>query len=322
MVPGWPAGLVATILSLTPTFCLAQSNSAAQVILSNPQMDGDSSTAGPVAQSGPIHLLPNGDRFFAPSPAEVSSFSVEYPTIFGVFESFHRSHDFQPIVARIGLNCESPVIDDNHVWGTQIGGAAATTDDDWQFFFTMGSFLRTDASDGRSWGIGAVFDLMGESDLYWADGDVHDRYLFSLMQLRAKTSFVFWSYHEIGVWGAASLPGDNEFNGGSFDLANQANVFYRHLLPHRLDVTAWGGWRSDPDSAAVGFDAIFAHDDDCSAIIAGGHYDFSGSNWNVYIGLALFPGRYWRQNSLGEYRHMPYMPVADNTIMKLIRKDR
>ena len=278
--------------------------------------------AGPHGSPAPSRLLPKREEYFASSPAEVNSFTVEFPTIFGVLESFHRSHDFQPIAARIGLNWGSPVIDDNHGWGAQIGGAAATTDDDWQFFFTMGPFFRTDASDGTSWGIGAVFDLLGESDLYWADGDIRDRYLFTLMQLRAKTSLILWSFHELGVWGAKSLPGDSETNGGPFGLANQANVFYRHFSPNNRDVTAWAGWRSDPDSVAIGLDASFALHDDCSAVVAGGHYDFAGSNWNIYLGLALYPGRYWRQPFLGEFRHMPYLPVADNTIMKLIHKDR
>jgi hypothetical protein len=112
---------------------------------------------------------------------------------------------------------------------------------------------------------------------------------------------------------------DNDKRGHMAESVNQANLFYRYLFDSSWDVSVWVGWRSEPESAALGA-AWYAPINDYWAGVFGGYYAFEGDTWNVYTGFVRHWGNRARQDYIGQDRHLPYLPVADNSTMTLFHK--
>jgi hypothetical protein len=160
---------------------------------------------------------------------------------------------------------------------------------------------------GAAWNAGGVFD--------WARDDALGA---SVAQIRAKTSITLDAQNEVGAWGAVSITDDNGKRREKVQAVDQVNLFYRHLFSNGWDLDGWLGWRSDPSSGAIGADATLPLDD-YWAVTGGGHYAFEGDSWNAYVGLILHLGPHAHERYLGELRHLPYLPVADNSSMTLSR---
>ena len=97
-------------------------------------------------------------------------------------------------------------------------------------------------------------------------------------------------------------------------VAAQLNLFYRYLFDSSWEISLWVGWRSPRDSTAIGA-TWYAPINDYWAGFTGGYYAFEGDTWNMYTGLMRHWGNRARKDYLGQDRHMPYLPVADNTSM-------
>jgi hypothetical protein len=222
-------------------------------------------------------------------------------------EGFSQSGGDDRLAGRFGGNWGLPLIDDSSGLGFQIGGSGSVASAGEQFFVTSGVFYRGDMRLGGAWNLGGVFDWMKDGDFESEVG-----------QLRAKTSITLDGQNELGVWGAVSVMDDQTDRGDTVDSVDQANLFYRHLWSKGYDTTGWVGWRSDPDSLAIGADVSIPLDESW-AVVGGGHYAFEADSWNAYVGLALYFGQRARERYLGQYRHLPYLPVADNSSMTLFR---
>ena len=83
-------------------------------------------------------------------------------------------------------------------------------------------------------------------------------------------------------------------------------------------MSGWIGWRSDPNSLAIGGDTTYPINDWLS-IAGGGHYAFEDDGFAVYAGLVLYPSGKAHERYIGQNRYMPYLPVANNTSMTLAR---
>jgi hypothetical protein len=133
------------------------------------------------------------------------------------------------------------------------------------------------------------------------------------------TSFTLGRRNEIGVWAALSVIDDDDKNGHKAEAVNQANLFYRYLFDSGSDVSVSVGWRTEPESPAVGA-TWYLPINDYWAGLFGGYYAFDGDTWNVYSGVVRHWGNRARQDYIGQDRHLPYLPVADNSTMTLFHK--
>lgn len=237
------------------------------------------------------------------SPAGYSNYSWDNIYFFSIAEAFRLMDENTRAAVRSGLNWGLPIFDDDVGLGFQIGFSGSLAEEGPQWFVTSGVFYRGDMRRDSAWNVGAVFDWM-QDDEFEAD----------VSQIRGKTSITLDRKNEIGVWGAASLMDDEDQNGETVESVDQVNLFYRYLFDSDWDVTWWVGWRSDPSSVAVGI-STYRPINDYWAGIFGGYYAPDGDTWNVYSGLVRHWGQRATQDYIGQDRHQPYLPVADNTSM-------
>ena len=225
---------------------------------------------------------------------------------FALFDGFEQSGDDR-IAGRFGANWGLPVLDDYSGFGFQIGGSGSAAQDGPQYFATGGFFYRSDMREGWGWGAGGVVDYL-------------DDHAFGaqIAQVRAQASVALDLQNEIGVWGTIPFMDDRTGAGRDIEPVDQINAFYRYLWPNGWDVSGWIGWRSDPNSLAIGGDTTYPINDWLS-VAAGGHYAFEDDGFAVYAGLVLYPSGKAHERYIGQYRYMPYLPVANNTSMTLAR---
>lgn len=235
--------------------------------------------------------------------------------LFALYDGFDLNVDGTRHGGRFGVNWGFPPFDDYFGLGLQLGVSGSTTNEDEQVFATGGVFWRGDVRFGRTWNMGAVVDFLHDG---FVDVDV--------TQVRAKTSYTWNLQNEIGVWGAAAVS-DDDFSDStlSVEAVDQANLYWRHLWANGLDGNFWVGWRNgqrgtEPDNsdggAAIGTDLNYPLGE-IWAITGGGHYAVESETWNVFAGVGLYLGGRARQQYLGQYRHLPYFGVADNSTMTL-----
>jgi hypothetical protein len=235
--------------------------------------------------------------------AGYSNYSWDNIYFFAIGDAFRLTDENTRAAARFGLNWGLPLIDDDSGLGFQVGFSGSLAEEGDQWFVTSGVFYRGDMQFDSAWNVGAVFDWM-QDDEFKAD----------IGQVRGKTSITLDRKNEIGVSGAASLIDDEDQNGETVESVDQVNLFYRYLFDSDWDVTWSVGWRSDPGSVAVGINT-YRPINDYWAGIFGGYYAPDGDTWNVYSGLVRHWGQRATQDYLGQDRHQPYLPVADNTSM-------
>jgi hypothetical protein len=238
-------------------------------------------------------------------PAGYSNYSWDNIYFFSIGEAFRLDHENTRAAIRSGLNWGLPLVDDDVGLGFQIGFSGSLAEEGNQFFVTSGVFYRGDMRLDSAWNVGAVFDWV-QDDEFEAD----------VGQIRGKTSITLDRKNEIGVWGAASIMDEADQNGETVEPVDQVNFFYRYLFDSEWDLTGWVGWRSDPDSVAFGINT-YRPINDYWAGIFGAYYAPDGDTWNIYSGIVRHWGQRATQDYLGQDRHQPYLPVADNTSMTL-----
>ncbi len=221
--------------------------------------------------------------------------------------------------ARLGVNWGFPLFSDYVGFGGQIGGSGSVTEDQEQVFVTAGLFWRGDMQYGSAWNVGAVFDFM------------HDGLLETqVTQVRGQISYVADFRNEFGVWGAGRTSDDITVSNRVAEPVGQVNLFWRHLWTVGLDTTVWVGWRdgqskadesNDASGAAIGARVYYPLTESW-ALAAGGHNAFDSDTWNVWGGVEFSFGGLARPRFLGQYRHAPLLPVADNSTMTLAIEPR
>lgn len=220
---------------------------------------------------------------------------------------------------RFGVNWAFPLLSDYMGLAGQIGGSGSITEDQEQVFVTAGIFWRGDMQYGSAWNVGAVFDFM------------HDGYLETqVTQVRGTVSYTVDFRNEIGVWGAGRTSDDITVDNYVAEPVVQVNIFWRHLWSGGLDTTVWVGWRdgqsdadesNDESGAAIGA-RIYYPLTESWALAAGGHNAFDSDTWNVWAGVEFSFGGLARPRFLGQHRHAPLLPVADNSTMTLAIEPR
>ena len=247
------------------------------------------------------------------------TFPIEYVPgantwAFAYYDGFELpGNDFRN-AGRFGLNWASPLLSDYVGLGVQAGASGSVTEDQEQVFITAGLLYRGDMQYGSAWNVGAVADFL------------HDGfYDVQVVQVRGKASYTVDFRNELGVWGSAGVSDDDYGPATRAETANQVNLFWRHLWSVGLDSEVWVGWRdgqSDADEsnsesgAAIG--ARFVYPITVGwALAIGGHSAFESDTWNVWAGVRWNLGGRARQGFLGQNRHAPLLPVADNSTMTL-----
>jgi hypothetical protein len=227
---------------------------------------------------------------------------------FAAYEAFRLDYESIRAALRAGVNWGLPVIDDASGLGFQAGFSGSLAEEGSQWFATTGFFYRGDMQSESGGNVGAVFDWMH-------DGEIEA----SLGQVRGKASITLDRKKELGVWAALSVVDDKDKFGENTESVDQFNIFYRYLFDSSWDLTVWFGWRSPRDSTAIG-GSLYAPLNDYWGAFTGGFYAFEGDTFNVYSGVMRYLGNRARQNYLGQDRHMPFLPVADNTSMTLFHE--
>jgi hypothetical protein len=227
---------------------------------------------------------------------------------FALADAFRLDHEHTRAGGRFGFNWGLPVFDDASGLGVQFGLSGSIVEEGPQSFVTAGVFYRGDMQQNAAWNVGAVFDWMHDDEIGARVG-----------QVRGKSSVAFSRQNEIGVWGTYSVIDDDDKQGHNSESVNQLNLFYRYLFGTGSDIMIWAGWRSDPESVALGGAYYFPWNDYWAGTV-GGYYAFEGDTWNVYSGVVRHWGNRARQDYIGQDRHLPYLPVADNSTMTLFHK--
>lgn len=211
-----------------------------------------------------------------------------------------------------------------------------------QLFITTGLFHRPDSGDGLAYGL--VYDWMA-ADNYgvWSNEPF-------LGQWRAKIEYAFTRDNSIGVWATKRDNGDSQLpipGTESFPLArrafkptSQVNLFFHHRFASGADGRLYMGivegnrLGSTPPPALLGSgqgslaDVTFGGDlnvpiSNRLASYASVYYakpssrggvggGASEDSWNVSVGIAIYPGRDARMNSVLGNRNQPFLPVANN----------
>ncbi len=247
------------------------------------------------------------------------TFPIEYVPFantwaFAYYDGFELpANDFRN-AGRFGINWASPLVSDYVGLGVQAGASGSVTEDQEQIFVTAGVFYRGDMQLGAAWNVGAVADFL------------HDGfYDVQVVQVRGKVSYTVDFRNELGVWGSGGVSDDDINAATRAETANQVNIFWRHLWNVGLDSELWVGWRdgqSDADEsnsqsgAAIGARLVYPVTD-AWTVAVGGHSAFESDTWNVWAGVQWNLGGRARQRFLGQNRHAPLFPVADNSTMTL-----
>lgn len=268
----------------------------------------------PCAQAGPSF-----DGQCPPGTYPIEYVPMANAWAFAYYDGFELPEGDFRNAGRFGVNWAFPLLSDYMGLAGQIGGSGSVTEDQEQVFVTAGLFWRGDMQYGSAWNVGAVFDFM------------HDGYLETqVTQVRGLVSYTADFRNEFGVWGAGRTSDDITVSDRVAEPVGQINVFWRHLWNVGLDTTVWVGWRdgqsdadesNDESGAAIGA-RIYYPLTESWALAAGGHNAFDSDTWNVWGGVEFSFGGLARPRFLGQYRHAPLLPVADNTTMTLAIEPR
>jgi hypothetical protein len=222
-------------------------------------------------------------------------------------EAFRLRDQGTRAAGRFGLNWGLPIFNDGNGLGFQIGGSGSYAEEAPQWFVTTGVFYRGDMHCDWACNFGAAFDFAQDDELH-AD----------VAQVRGKTSITLDPKYEVGLWGSFSVLDD--VNGSrTVEPVDQVNGFFSYLCDNGTIFTGWCGWRDDPSSFAIGMNTYTPITDHWAGVF-GAYFAFEADTWNVYTGLIRHCGERARVDYLGQDRHQPYFPVADNTSMTLFEK--
>lgn len=267
---------------------------------------------GPSCPLDPPPCSPCQENFFDDPCARACDGGYRYTWdniyFFALADAFRLAGDHTRAGGRFGLNWGLPLIDDESGIGVQFGLAGDVVEEGPQWFATGGVFYRGDMRLNSAWNVGGVFDWMHDDEVGAGIG-----------QVRAKTSITIDRQNEFGVWAALSLIDDDDTEGHKAETVNQANLFYRFLFDSGTDMTISLGWRDQPDSIAIGT-AWSVPINDFWAGVFGGYYAFHGDTWNVWTGVVRQFGPRAHEDYIGQHRHQPYLPVADNFSMTLFHR--
>ncbi|GEM_PF-5885484 len=225
----------------------------------------------------------------------------------------------------LGINVGIPLTPDGELFW-QLGTQYVEEGDGAQGFFTLGAFHR--ATPGDPWGInwGMVYDVM------------YDDFIdYSIGQLRFKMGYPITARDEIGGWFTVGTNVDNievtvvteilgigpptfdDILGARVRPMSQGHLFWHHIFECGADMTWWCGGREDLGGAFVTGATVNLPLVECWSIFAGGHATRHTDNgsYDVYMGLAFYPGgKSKAPNSCGT-KFMPYQDVANNTWMPI-----
>jgi hypothetical protein len=223
--------------------------------------------------------------------------------------------------------------------GFQIGGSAAAYDwagagyrvahqDDGepQGFLTYGLFRK--ANENSKWSAAVVQDWMFNSNF----GEFAQNP--TLSQWRGQFGYATSAWNEFGIWGTWRGHGDtrtvNGFGPTSWRAVNQLSVFWHHKWGlGGADTSIWvgvpehdrlGGNGSLGDYL-IGLSANVPLNDRVALYTlvtymhpsaAPGPAGSQEDAWNFTVGLALYPARNARSNTVAGQCWMPMLPVANN----------
>lgn len=228
--------------------------------------------------------------------------------------------------------------------GTQSPGSHIDSNTQ-QGFLTMGFFRRANINRRLSWGI--VHDWMFTNN-FGAFGNSP-----TLAQFRGQVAWALSSNNEIGVWATVQDRRVTRASGAlgtpvSYQAIDQGNLFWHHKygaygadswfyfgipLDSRLAVPAnsagfpVGGSGGSIGSFILGTNWLIPINDRLSGYMNGmymrpsaaegmnaaGAYAQAQAFWNVEFGVAYYPGRAARSQTVAGRQWMPYMPVANNS---------
>jgi hypothetical protein len=223
--------------------------------------------------------------------------------------------------------------------GSEIGNSTL------QGFFTTGLFQRANTNHRWSWGL--VHDWMFSNN-FGAFGNSP-----TLSQWRGQVAWALSAKNEVGMWATVQDRRVTRASGAigtpvSYQAIDQGNLFWHHKfvtngadswtyigipLDKRLATPAnsagfpVGGSGGSLGSFIVGTNLLMPINDRISGYAdimymrpsaaegmnAGGAYAATQEFWNVSVGMAFYPGRAARSQTVAGRQWMPYMPVANNS---------
>jgi hypothetical protein len=263
---------------------------------------------------------------------EVFDGMINNMSIYGGFDYFMQSGTGERYGGMIGANAGAPITDDGSLC-YQLGFNLMPAEIGMQSFLTAGLFHRANPAGGLSLNMGIVYDL-----LYDENQD------FTVGQIRMKIGSAFTPRDEVGAWFNITTNSDlvdhrniildsrsstnfteilAQVQEVEIEPVGQGSFFWRHLLGNGADLTVYIGLRDDPGSVYFGGMTNWPLSDYC-ALYGGGHWGEDTETFDVYTGVAYYPGGRARGcNSCG-HRFMPYQDVANNTYLNVFfdsRKD-
>ena len=178
-------------------------------------------------------------------------------------------------------------------------------------FITTGIFKRCNLAccDRTSWAV--VWDY------FHGDNVFEDSEEVDLHQIRLQWGYACNCAYEVGFWAAFGIEDDDDFK-----VIDQFNLYCKHHHSLGGDTTWYLGTTSDDDDLGewiVGFNGTAPLSCKC-ALMGGFHYMIPSAsaddgaeeeNWNLYVGVAYYPGCNAQSPSVCGHRWMPLLPVAD-----------
>lgn len=263
---------------------------------------------------------------------EVFDGMINNSVIYGGFDYFMQSGTGERYGGMMGFNMGAPISHDGWLC-YQIGANFMPADLGSQTFFTAGFFHRASPAGGLALNMGVTYDL-----LYDENQD------FTVGQIRMKIGTAFTPRDEAGAWFNITTNSDlvdhrnlvlstttttnfseirAQLQEIEIEPVGQGSFFWRHIFGNGGDATVYIGLRDDPGSVYFGGTTNWPLSDFC-ALYGGGHWGEDTETFDVYTGVAYYPGGRARDcNSCG-HRFMPYQDVANNTYLNVFfdsRKD-
>jgi hypothetical protein len=244
--------------------------------------------------------------------------------------------EFDPIRVGtvIGVNAGAPLTHDGKI-GYQVGFLYNQAEFGAQGFFTTGIFHRCDPCDkhGINWGV--VYDAMYDNYIDYAVG-----------QVRFKFGYAITKRDELGAWfnlatndeivnvdirtltcgiDGCEPPVFTDTIEARISAEQQGHFFWHHVFKCGFDATVTVGAREELGGTLI-LGGMTQHPlSDSCALITGGHWSHDAEDvgsYNVYMGIAIYPGHNARQSNACGSRFMPYQEVANNTFMGIFMQPR
>lgn len=196
----------------------------------------------------------------------------------------------------------------SNLLGDSIGGVGSTTRQ--QTFLSAGLYRRAPFCRGLQGGV--IFDYL------------EDRYYVRarMSQVRAEISYITFSGHEFGFWGAFGSGTDTVLTGGVSTVYKTTDLytgFWRYTLQNGSQGRIWGGGSGNGDGV-IGADF---------RVPISNRFDFTGGfnylfppgqgpvaaareSWGLSMSLVWFIGR--RPQGVHHTRYRPLFNVADNSV--------